>query len=353
MAASATGTTRIAFTAHSAGVMALRPVDPPPDGLVVPPEVWPGESFLGLFFADLAAAFAGELVIGPGDRKARIVTSLADGMPPRLHFALDPRGLVTLRSLDGEWGEEVAPGRAVFGILPSRFRRVGEGMIELDPASLQGVLQTSEAADPGDDQEDQEDAVPLGRRAWLAIAAGPLVGAVLVVLAAVWPAGDTDPGTPRAPSGDDLPAASPGEPPLDLAREYAAAGRAAITRGVELAEVYLDNADTLDRIDRALALCEGEQACTERFEPARIRAERALDAAGEAYLAMVQDAALKFPSELLGLQLAELARAPVSGAEEQRRRELARRFLAHAAEIERGNGLEAVRGDLLAQGPRP
>lgn len=131
---------QVAFVAHAGRKIALRAVGGvSPPGL--PTSLSPGERLGDLAFGDLATAFRGVVEFDLEGGRATVAESAPGGAPARIAFAVDRRGIVALRALDGHpWREDIPAGRAVFGLPAEALLQAGRGVLELDAASLEARL---------------------------------------------------------------------------------------------------------------------------------------------------------------------------------------------------------------------
>jgi hypothetical protein len=366
---------RLGFIAHTSQRVLLRPVGPVPATL--PRELRPGERLGSLDFAELARAFKGVVQLDFGTGAAGIIEE-GEGAPRRVSFRVDGSGVVALRALGGHgWSEDVPPGRPVFGIAPELLRSAREGVLALDPATLTASLEAQvgwgSVRDEGDGSRSRRP------RALL-------VGAVVILAAAAALGGwwgldrmqEEPPSALPPPQRQQLSsspedsmarleslAASVSDPSLraDLAgigklmqrerlvreREHGQAAVSAIKAGAQLARGYRRDVADVRRLETALAVCGGDQACRQQYEPALARATAARELTRDAYVDLLRQVAETYPQALLENRLMAVEAQHGDLDEVGGVPDLARRFVAQVARWRGGSAgdREAIARELL------
>lgn len=343
---------RLAFIAHPSRKIVLRPVGPVPASL--PRELLPGDRLGELGFAELATAFRGVAQIDPATGRAVIVEAAA-AAPQRLAFRVGGNGGVALRALDGErWADEVAPGRPVFGLEPDALRRARQGVLILDAATLTASLegQPEHAGAP----PEHPLAIPPPRRRWRVKAAAAALAAAGLGAAAAWWGLDgpvpQEPAVSAPPPGNAVErlealAAAVTDPVLraELAaiatavrqerlareREHGQAAASAIKAGAQLARAYRRDEADVRRLETALGVCGGDQACRAQYEPALARATATRELTRDAYVELIRQVADAYPQALLENRLITVEAQHGELDEAGGVPDLARRFVAQVA----------------------
>jgi hypothetical protein len=370
---------RLAFVALAGQKIVLRPMGPVPANL--PRELLPGDRLGSLSFAELATAFKGVVQLDSANGTAGTIES-AEGAPRRLSFRVGGSGVVALRGLDGHrWSEDVPPGRPVFGVAPEILRSARQGVLVLDPASLSASLEGSphpstapaaahdDVAEPGEgpwrkrllalalllataaglagwwglDGRVEEETAPLPSPT--AFRPPPLPGDVLTRLERV--AGAV--GDPAVRTELTAIAEAVRQERLAGEREHGQAAVSVIKAGAQLARSYRRDVADVRRLETALEVCGGDEACRAQYEPALARAEAVRELTRDAYLDLLRQAAETYPQALLENQLMVVEAQhgdldQVGGVPD-----LARRFVAQVARWRDGSAgdREAIARELL------
>jgi hypothetical protein len=373
-----TGPLTLAFIAHTGGKVVLRPRGVPTLGVRVPRELGPGSRLGGLAFADLAAAFRGVVGFDPATGIARIIDRAPEGAPRRLTFSVDRRGVVTLRALDDHpWRDEVPAGRPVFGLPAEALQAAREGVIELDPAMLEGQITGRTKSPPA--VGSAADGAPAARQRrllpvlTLCLTAGVAGGgwwwlsaerASEAVTVGSPPRSAPEPRMPDpAAARDPLEAlaaiaASVGNPAVraDLdsiaaalrverrtqQEERARAATAAIKAGAQLARAYRRDVAEFGRLETAAGLCGGDTACRSQYEVALGRAEAARELTRDAYANLRAQVAAEYPPELLQEKLRAVEAEYGSLDEAAGLGDLARHFVAEVVDWREDPGAGAA-----------